>query len=227
MSARLLRRVASVRPRPATLLASLALLISLGGNAAAAILITSNGQVGRGTISGHKPPSGEHANLIAGSVTGTDIADDSLTGSDIQESSLSGVARRLLFSEPHNVQNLFTLTTISAWTVKAQCDDAPLGEQNLNVYVNGPGEAQVGSTYDYNDGTQLTGLTSDGYGLAKGKDIDVLTVNSDRQVNFRRAWGSIWLRSGKTLVEVDFHAVSDGRTGLQHCFLYGTATLAV
>jgi hypothetical protein len=33
--------------------------------------------IGPGTISGHKPPSGKHANIIAGSINGKDIADRS------------------------------------------------------------------------------------------------------------------------------------------------------
>ncbi len=58
----------------ANVVATLALMFALGGTAAAAVLITSNGQVGQNTISGHQPPSGRHANLIGGSINGTDLA---------------------------------------------------------------------------------------------------------------------------------------------------------
>jgi hypothetical protein len=44
------------------------------GNAAAALIISSNGQVAQGTISGHKPPSGDYANIIKGSISGSDLA---------------------------------------------------------------------------------------------------------------------------------------------------------
>jgi hypothetical protein len=55
-----------------------ALFVALGGTATAvSYVVSSNSQVGPGTISGHKPPSGKHANIIAGSINGTDIADRS------------------------------------------------------------------------------------------------------------------------------------------------------
>jgi hypothetical protein len=52
----------------------LAFIVLGGGTALAAYVVSSNSQVGPGTISGHKPPSGDHSNLIAGSVNGTDLA---------------------------------------------------------------------------------------------------------------------------------------------------------
>jgi hypothetical protein len=66
----------------------LAFLVLGGGTALAAYVVSSNSQIGPGTVSGHKPPSGKHANLIAGSVNGQDIADGSLTGADIAASAL-------------------------------------------------------------------------------------------------------------------------------------------
>ena len=53
------------RPSAALVVAMLALVFALAGTAEAAYLITSNSQVGPGTISGHKPPSGDHANIIS------------------------------------------------------------------------------------------------------------------------------------------------------------------
>ena len=105
----------------ANVVSVLALFVALGGTAGAAVLITSNGQVGPDTISGHKPPSGDHANIIGGSlgsadlgngvvtndklqhdsvsngkiaaaaVDGSKVADDSITGADVDESSLGAV----------------------------------------------------------------------------------------------------------------------------------------
>jgi hypothetical protein len=52
--------------------------VALGGTATAVTyVVSSNSQVGPGTISGHKPPSGKHANIIPESITGRDIADRS------------------------------------------------------------------------------------------------------------------------------------------------------
>jgi len=54
--------------------ATIALFVALGGTAAAAVIITDNSQVAPDTISGHKPPSGKHANIIAGSINTQDVA---------------------------------------------------------------------------------------------------------------------------------------------------------
>jgi hypothetical protein len=73
----------------ANVVATLSLFLVLGGGTAlASYIVSSNSQVGPGTISGHKPPTGKHANLITGSVNGQDVADNSLRGTDIAESSL-------------------------------------------------------------------------------------------------------------------------------------------
>ncbi|MFN8161364.1 MAG: hypothetical protein U0R52_10030 [Solirubrobacterales bacterium] len=58
----------------ANVMATLAVFIALGGTALAGVLISSNRQVGRGTISGHNPPPGAHPNLIGGSVGATDLS---------------------------------------------------------------------------------------------------------------------------------------------------------
>ncbi len=58
----------------ANVMATLALLVALGGTASAAVIISTNHQVGQHTISGHNPPAGDHANIIARSVDGADLA---------------------------------------------------------------------------------------------------------------------------------------------------------
>ena len=55
----------------------LAFLVLGGGTAIAAYVVSSNSQIGPGTVSGHKPPAGKHSNIIAGSINGADIADRS------------------------------------------------------------------------------------------------------------------------------------------------------
>jgi hypothetical protein len=61
----------------------LAFIVLGGGTALAAYVVSSNSQIGPGTVSGHKPPTGDHANIIAGSVNGQDVANKSLTGAKI------------------------------------------------------------------------------------------------------------------------------------------------
>jgi hypothetical protein len=62
----------------ANVISTLTLFLVLGGGTAlAAYVVSSNSQIGPGTVSGHKPPSGKHANVIAGSINGKDVADRS------------------------------------------------------------------------------------------------------------------------------------------------------
>ena len=62
----------------ANVVATLALFLVIGGGTAlASYVVSSNSQVGPGTISGHKPPNGKHSNIIANSINGKDIADRS------------------------------------------------------------------------------------------------------------------------------------------------------
>jgi hypothetical protein len=63
----------------ANVVATLALFLVVAGGTAAAVkyVVSSNSQIGPGTVSGHNPPTGKHANVIANSITGKDIADRS------------------------------------------------------------------------------------------------------------------------------------------------------
>jgi len=66
------------RPSHAVVVAYLALFVALGGTATAVTyVVSSNSQVGPGTISGDAPPTGKHANIIPNSITGKDIANRS------------------------------------------------------------------------------------------------------------------------------------------------------
>ena len=60
----------------ANVVSTLCLVLLLGGGTAlASVIVHSNSQVAPRTISGHKPPSGDHPNIIAGSVSGKDLSD--------------------------------------------------------------------------------------------------------------------------------------------------------
>ena len=52
-------------------MATLAVFLVLGGGTALeAYVVSSNSQIGPNRVSGHKPPAGKHANIIAGSING-------------------------------------------------------------------------------------------------------------------------------------------------------------
>ena len=72
----------------ANVMSTLAVFLVLGGGTAlGAYVVSSNSQIGPGTVSGHTPPTGKHANVIAGSINGGDIADNSLKGANIADRS--------------------------------------------------------------------------------------------------------------------------------------------
>jgi hypothetical protein len=60
----------------ANVMATLAVVIALSGTttAVAAVIVSSNSQVAKNTISGHAAPTGDHPNLIGGSVNATDLS---------------------------------------------------------------------------------------------------------------------------------------------------------
>jgi hypothetical protein len=64
----------------ANVMSTLAVFLVLGGGTAlAAYVVSSNSQIGPNTVSGHKPPSGDHSNIIGGSVNSTDLANQAVT----------------------------------------------------------------------------------------------------------------------------------------------------
>jgi hypothetical protein len=147
----------SLRPSPAMIVACVALFIALGGTATAVTyVVSSNSQVGPNTISGHTPPSGDHANIIPGSVNGQDVADNSLRGADISEPKLGQVPSALLGG-------------YGRWAGGRSCNPSggiPNAGPFINcatVTVNLPAPARVLLM------GQATGLSDDGHGkLALG-----------------------------------------------------------
>jgi hypothetical protein len=61
-----------------------------GGTALASYVVSSNSQIGPNTVSGHHPPTGMHANLIAGSVNGQDLASGAVTTPTLAPNSVTG-----------------------------------------------------------------------------------------------------------------------------------------
>lgn len=84
-----MRRVRSRLTYANVMVTILAFLVLGGGTALGAFVVSSNSQVASGTISGHKPPSGKHSNIIAGSVNGTDLATGAVTSGKIGTSAVS------------------------------------------------------------------------------------------------------------------------------------------
>jgi|SRR5215211_284499 len=110
----------------------LAFLVFGGATAFGAIIVSSNSQVAGGTISGHNPPSGKHANIISGSVAAGDlqngavgpgklrnnsvsspkVLNNSLTGDDINESTLGTVPNATHANSADNATNATNAQTL-------------------------------------------------------------------------------------------------------------------
>ncbi|MGH2973379.1 MAG: hypothetical protein ACRDLL_00715 [Solirubrobacterales bacterium] len=68
----------------ANVMATIAVFLVLGGGTAvAALVVSDNSQIGPGTVSGHKPPAGDHANVIGGSLGAADLAAGAVTNGKI------------------------------------------------------------------------------------------------------------------------------------------------
>jgi hypothetical protein len=111
----------------ANVMSTLAVFLVLGGGTAlAAYVVSSNSQIGPGTVSGHKPPSGDHANVIPGSLNGTDLADGAVGPADLANgavtaSKLGSVAKfRKTNSSPANFVQAFALGGVH---VRYRCVD--------------------------------------------------------------------------------------------------------
>ena len=80
------------RPSPAMIVALVALVVSVGGNVTAAVMITSAG-IQDNTIRSVdiRDETLKSVDIASGAVTGADVANNSLTGADVNESTLARV----------------------------------------------------------------------------------------------------------------------------------------
>jgi hypothetical protein len=160
------------RPRLtyANVVATLALFLVIGGGTAlASFVISSNSQVGPNTISGHKPPTGKHSNIITGSVNGTDLAgnsvnsakilDGSITGSDVAPNSVAGalqVRTGLNSALPGDPPT--TIFTHGPWTLTGTCTGGG-GTAQAEIQLSSGATDAVASVDDAN-GSRFTGTDS-------------------------------------------------------------------
>lgn len=153
----------------ANVVATLALFLVLGGGTAlASFVISSNSQVGPNTISGHKPPTGKHSNIITGSVNGTDLSansvnsskilDGSITGSDVAKNSVAGALQvRTGFNGAHPGDAPTTIFTEGPWTLTGTCVDDG-GGTSLHAKVElSSGSTDAAASVDDASGIRFTG----------------------------------------------------------------------
>jgi hypothetical protein len=154
----------------ANVVATLALFLVVSGGTALGVtyVVSSNSQVGPNTISGHKPPTGKHSNIITGSVNGTDLSansvnsakvlDGSITGSDLALNSVAGALQvRTGFNAAQPGDPPVTLFTQGPWSLIGTCTGGG-GTAAAKIELSGSIEA-VASIDDAN-GSRFTGTDS-------------------------------------------------------------------
>ena len=206
----------------ANVASGIALFVALGGGTAVALNGTNTVQsddLGPGAQV--KAPD-----VAANAVDGSDVVDDSLGGEDISEESLSGRTRKLIYNAPASSAGpKTTIASLDTYTIKGQCLDFPeLSGVHVALFVNGPaGTADWMATETFDDAPGDTG--SRRVPIPASTDKLIFTTFST-QNHFARIAGTVMLRSGPNLIQVDVNAVADARSP-RRCYLYGTATKAL
>lgn len=137
----------------ANVVATMCLFLLIGGGVAAAnVIVSSNSQVASKTISGHHPPSGDHANIIAGSVNGADLAvgavgsnglaANSVTGAKVLNGSLSGAD---VGNDSLTGQQI-SESTLAGGQITG-VDAATVGGKSASQLVQGRGSVSSGSQF--------------------------------------------------------------------------------
>jgi hypothetical protein len=209
----------------ANLAATVALFLGLsGGTALAAYLVISNADIGPDTIAGHNPPSGDHSNLIAGTINEQDIKAKSLTDKSINERTLTGDALKIAYQgSPSGTET--TIAAVGGYKLNAQCSYTD-GKVIAHIYVNGPyGTANWMASRTADDALDM-GNKSGGLWLQANTDTEIMSVDAP-DGHYDRLAGTLMLNTGSagpTLVEVHFNAIASNVGGF--CFIVGTATRA-
>jgi len=145
----------------ANVMATLAVFLVVGGGTAlAAYVVSTNSQIGPGTVSGHKPPRGDHSNIIAGSVNATDLAPAAVTGSRLANASVTAAKLNLpkiSFSGPDTDANdgapHHTLLSLDGLTLGASCVLGGGSTTTLQLYVADSSGGTLRGTYSTGLGT--------------------------------------------------------------------------
>jgi hypothetical protein len=173
----------------ANVVATLALFLVLGGGTAlASYVVTSNGQIAPGTISGHKPPSGDHANVIAGSLNSTDLAPGAVTNAKIAPNAVnsSKVADGSLTASDVNTASIQGRVTGSCTGNNALQSVAQNGSVGCNPSVSSvtAGTGLTGGTITDSgtvavDPTVVQSRVGGPFGLGCGGDAAIQKVDQD------------------------------------------------
>jgi len=209
----------------ANVMATVAVFLALGGGTTAIALSGSN------TVQSDDLGPGAQVkapDVAANSVNGADVVDDSLGGADIIEETLSGRTRGLIYNATASPSGpLTTIASLDPYTIKGQCRDFPTpSSMHAALYVIGPaGTADWMATETFDDAASSAETGSRRTPIPASTDTHIFNTFS-AYGHFSRIAGTVMLRSGPNLIQVNVNAVADGRSP-RHCYLYGTATKAL
>jgi hypothetical protein len=190
-------------------LALFSFLLIGGGTALASYVVSTNSQIGPNTVSGHHPPSGKHANLISGSVNGTDLATGAVTlgklapnsvnGSKVVNGSLTG----LDLAAPVRLPAGCSSNQVAKWTGSKWACLSPITAINAGAGLTGGG-----SSGSVNVGVDPTQIQSRVTGTCSG-DQALQSVDQVGTVGC----GSFWSLTGNagTDPSTDFVGTTDSQ----------------
>jgi hypothetical protein len=245
------------RPSHATVVAYLALFVALGGttyaatggnfilgqpnsassttsltrtgaNTAKGLQVTNTSTGAGATALGLNVASGHAPFTVNSGTKVTNLNADKLDGIDSSGFLSSGSVKKLLYEDTAGPGGTPTaLATVGPYAIKADCVDNGAGATGLALYANGPAgtadymvdtASNFDSSHDQASG-RLSIAASSNAAIANG-------VSALDNTNSRMA-GTAMLKTGSTVVQVDFDGVADNPSagiGGEHCYLYGTAT---
>jgi hypothetical protein len=219
------------RPSPAMGVAILAVLLSMSG-VAYAVDEWTGANIVDGSLT-----TADYANndiqsvdirddtVSGGGLRSTDIAPDAVKGTDVKESTLNGVGRKLLYNVSGNGSPSFDpLVTLGGFKLEATCYSSS-GETALTVWANGPG-GTVNFTRTTSTDNGPTSTEQGGRALSANTDESLFNTGALSTLSFNRNAGTLFLSSGSVLVKVDYMGWADNRTSPGTCHLLGTATMA-
>jgi hypothetical protein len=200
--------------------ATTSLSAPIAGKKALQLTNTSTGAgataLGLNVASGHTPFTVNSGTKVA------NLNADKLDGLD---STTFTSTRKLIYNAALGT-GLTNIATVGPYTLKGECFDDEGSFVRVRLYANGPaGTADFAYVETQNDSSDQ-GTTSNGLLIPANTDYQIVATFAFTGTNtYRRIAGTAMLRTGSTLVQVDFDAVADSRSN-GSCFIYGTATRA-
>ena len=224
----------------ANVMATVAVFLVLGGGTAlASFVVSSNSQVGPNTISGHHPPTGDHANLINGSIASQDLQARSVNGVKVENGSLSGadLANDTLTGQQIDESTLDS--NVLQHRVTGACVGSGLGNvksgiqsiaQNGSVNCNGQSVVPIHMSLSSgtNDSIEIGQVEVDGFchDGAAGTKVRFLNIagSSAGTLNWLFSNGTNVNASGAALSSGGFHDFDFSGTRIEGQFIYSDLT---